>query len=106
MPPPSHAGKSPRTVDAGASMVNGYRAREPRLASVDCNRCSAPSQGARQRGSHEVRRRFAAGLSLVRHQTTAEWLEEWTGKRGVARTTCRSYEGHVRLHLRPHLGEI
>ncbi len=55
----------------------------------------------------EVRRRFAAGLSLVRHQTTGEWLDEWlTGKRGVARTTYRSYEGHVRLHLGPHLGEI
>jgi integrase len=54
-----------------------------------------------------VRRRFAAGVSLVRNQTTGEWLDEWlAGKRGVARNTFRSYEGHIRLHLKPHLGQI
>jgi integrase len=55
----------------------------------------------------DVRRRFAAGVSLVRNQTTGEWLDEWlAGKRGVARNTYRSYEGHIRLHLKPHLGQI
>jgi integrase len=54
-----------------------------------------------------VRRRFAAGLSLVRNQTTGEWLEEWlAGKRGISRNTRRSYEGLIRLHLTPFLGEI
>jgi integrase len=55
----------------------------------------------------DVRRRFAAGVSLVRHQTTGEWLDEWlAGKRRVARNTHRSYEGHIRLHLKPYLGQI
>jgi integrase len=55
----------------------------------------------------DVRRRFAAGTSLIRHQTTGEWLDEWlAGKRGVARTTYRSYEGHIRLHLGPNLGKV
>ena len=57
--------------------------------------------------SEDVRRRFAAGLSLVQHQTTGEWLEEWlAGRRGLARNTYRSYEGHIRLHLLPRLGQI
>jgi integrase len=55
----------------------------------------------------DVRRRFAAGASLVRHQTTGEWLDEWlASKRGVARNTYRSYEGHIRLHLAPYLGHV
>jgi integrase len=55
----------------------------------------------------DVRRRFAAGVSLAQHQTLAEWLDEWLGgKRGVARNTYRSYEGHIRLHLAPYLGAV
>jgi len=55
----------------------------------------------------DVRRRFAAGVSLMRHETTGEWLDEWlAGKRGVARNTYRSYDGHSRLHLKPYLGQI
>jgi integrase len=46
-------------------------------------------------------------VSLTRHQTTGEWLDEWlAGKRGVGRNTYRSYEGHIRLHLMPYLGQI
>ena len=55
----------------------------------------------------DVRRRFASGVSLVQQQTTGEWLDEWLGgKRGVASTTYRSYKGHIRLHLKPYLGEV
>ena len=55
----------------------------------------------------DVKRRFVVGLPLVRGQTAADWLDEWlAGKRGIARTTLRSYEGHIRLHLRPRLGHI
>ena len=55
----------------------------------------------------DVRLRFAAGVSLVRHQTTGEWLDQWlAGKRGVARNTYRSYEGHIRLHLRPYVAQV
>jgi integrase len=55
----------------------------------------------------DMRRQYAAGASLVRHQTVSEWLDEWlAGKRGVARGTYRSYEGHIRLHLKPYLGQI
>jgi integrase len=55
----------------------------------------------------DVRRRFAAGLAVMHHQTVGEWLEEWlAGRRGLASNTYRSYEGHIRLHLVPHLGQI
>src|SRR6266540_4143219 len=62
----------------------------------------------RQLPEHDdVKRRFVVGLPLVRGQTTAEWLDEWlAAKRGVARTTYRSYQGHLRLHLKPRLGHI
>jgi hypothetical protein len=62
----------------------------------------------RQLPEHDdVKRRFVVGLPLVHGQTTAEWLDEWlAGKRGVARTTYRSYESHLQLHLKPRLGHI
>jgi integrase len=55
----------------------------------------------------EVKRRLGRGLSLARPQTVGEWLDEWLeGKRKIARTTYRSYAGHIRLHLKPLLGHI
>jgi integrase len=55
----------------------------------------------------DIRRKFAGGVSLVTNQTTGEWLDEWlAGKRGVASGTRRGYEGHIRLHLKPQLGEV
>jgi site-specific recombinase XerD len=55
----------------------------------------------------DVRRRLAAGLAIPHHQTVGEWLDEWlAGRRGLASNTYRSYEGHIRLHLAPHLGHL
>jgi integrase len=55
----------------------------------------------------DVRRKFLAGVPLVANQTTAEWFDEWlASKRGLARNTHRCYEGHIRLHLMPHLGQV
>jgi len=54
-----------------------------------------------------TRRKFAGGVSLVANQTTGEWLDEWlAGKRSVSSGTRRGYEGHIRLHLKPHLGQV
>ena len=55
----------------------------------------------------EVRRRFAAGVSLVRHQTPASgWTSGSLVSAGWAPGTYRCYEGHIRLHLKPYLGQI
>jgi len=55
----------------------------------------------------DVRRKFAAGVTLVRNQTTGDWLDEWlASKRGRASGTYRSYAGHIRLHLKPNLGHV
>ncbi|HEY1915842.1 MAG TPA: tyrosine-type recombinase/integrase [Streptosporangiaceae bacterium] len=43
----------------------------------------------------------------VKPPTTGEWLEEWlAAKKGLRPGTARSYAGHIRLYLKPHLGHI
>ena len=43
----------------------------------------------------------------VKPPTVGEWLEEWlAAKKGLRAGTVRSYEGHIRLYLKPHLGHI
>jgi integrase len=38
---------------------------------------------------------------------TGEWLEEWlAAKKSLRPGTLRSYAGHIRLYLRPHIGAI
>ena len=55
----------------------------------------------------EARRRHQTGQALNATMTVGQWLDEWlAGKRGVTRTTVRSYEGHIRLHLKPRLGHL
>ncbi|SEH02425.1 Site-specific recombinase XerD [Nonomuraea solani] len=55
----------------------------------------------------EVRRKVRTRQDLNRHVTVAEWLEEFLKrKRAIEATTKRSYESHVRLYLKPYLGEI
>ncbi|WP_177227727.1 tyrosine-type recombinase/integrase [Nonomuraea pusilla] len=55
----------------------------------------------------EVRRKVRTRQDLNRHITVAEWLEEFLKrKRAIEATTKRSYESHVRLYLKPYLGDI
>jgi integrase len=43
----------------------------------------------------------------VKPPTVGEWLEEWlAAKKGLRPGTVRSYGGHIRLYLKPHLGHI
>jgi integrase len=43
----------------------------------------------------------------VKPPATGEWLEEWlAAKKGLRPGTVRSYDGHIRLYLKPHLGHI
>ncbi|MEV0621708.1 tyrosine-type recombinase/integrase [Nonomuraea sp. NPDC050404] len=57
--------------------------------------------------TEEVRRKVRTHQDLNRHITVAEWLEEFLKrKRSIEATTKRSYESHVRLYLKPYLGEI
>ncbi|MEU4574640.1 tyrosine-type recombinase/integrase [Nonomuraea sp. NPDC023979] len=57
--------------------------------------------------TEEVRRKVRTRQDLNRHITVAEWLTEFLGrKRAIEATTKRSYESHVRLYLKPYLGEI
>ena len=55
-----------------------------------------------------VRAAVAGGRDpATRPPTTGEWLEEWlAAKKGLRPGTTRSYAGHIRLHLNPHLGRI
>ena len=48
----------------------------------------------------------ALGGRLAKAQTVGEWLDEWLAGKRKARNTIRSYYGHIRLHLKPHLGDI
>lgn len=54
----------------------------------------------------DVRRRLRSGLTLAKAKTVGEWLDEWLAGKRKARNTIRSYSGHIRLHLKPHLGDI
>ncbi len=43
----------------------------------------------------------------VGRQTVGDYLEGWlAGKARLRATTARSYEAHIRLYLRPHLGQL
>jgi len=55
----------------------------------------------------EVRRRYTSGQQLSRAMTTGEWLDHWLATRvDLRKGTARGYEGHIRNHLRLHLGHI
>ena len=55
-----------------------------------------------------VRRQVAVGDDpAVRPPTVGEWLEQWlAAKKKLRPGTVRSYDGHIRLYLTPHLGHI
>jgi len=55
----------------------------------------------------ETRRRYQSGQVINATMTVGQWLDEWIkGRRKLAKGTIRSYEAHIRLYLRPHLGNI
>ena len=55
----------------------------------------------------ETRRRYQSGQVINATMTVGQWLDEWIkGRRELAKGTVRSYEAHIRLYLRPHLGHI
>ncbi len=55
----------------------------------------------------EMRRRYAAGQAIDATMTVGQWLDEWlAGRRKIRKSTRRSYEAHIRLYLRPHLGHL
>jgi len=69
-----------------------------------------------RRGGYASRRAAAAALAAIRGPdpaepfraiTTGEWLEHWLASRtSPAASTVRSYAGHVRLYLKPYLGQV
>ncbi|MEU6475286.1 tyrosine-type recombinase/integrase [Streptomyces sp. NPDC047017] len=55
----------------------------------------------------EVYREVMKGTDVLSDATVGEDLEAWiTRKKNLARTTTHSYEDHIRLYLKPHLGHI
>ncbi|SFC61369.1 site-specific integrase [Streptomyces aidingensis] len=55
----------------------------------------------------EIRRRFATGQTLNTKTTVGEWLDLWlAGKKRLRVGGLKRYETDVRIHLKPHLGDI
>ena len=55
----------------------------------------------------ETRRRYQSGQVINGTLTVGQWLDEWlAGRRKIRKSTRRSYEAHIRLYLRPHLGDV
>ncbi|GAA2523384.1 tyrosine-type recombinase/integrase [Pilimelia columellifera] len=57
--------------------------------------------------TEQVRRMLFLGRDSASMPTTGQWLAEWlAGRKGLEPGTARSYEGHLRLYLVPHLGTV
>ncbi|MDB4872714.1 MAG: hypothetical protein JWL97_3718 [Gemmatimonadales bacterium] len=55
----------------------------------------------------EVRRKVRTGQDLGTTITTGQWLNLWlSGRKKLSPRTRRSYEGHIRLYLIPHIGTV
>jgi integrase len=55
----------------------------------------------------EIRRRFQVGEPLSSRTTVGEWLEEWiAGRKRLRHSGIKRYQVDIRVHLKPHLGEI
>ncbi|GAB3494011.1 site-specific integrase [Amycolatopsis cihanbeyliensis] len=56
----------------------------------------------------DTKRRLRTGQSLTSKTTVGEWLDQWMADENDEhrKATEASYESHVRLYLKPHLGEI
>jgi integrase len=55
----------------------------------------------------EVRRKVRTGQDLDTTVTAGEYLQTWlAGRKKLRPGSLRSYQGHIRLYLTPHLGDI
>src|SRR6185437_2774352 len=55
----------------------------------------------------QIRRALHLDLAPTELPTIAQYLTDWlAGRRTIKRGTLRSYEGHMRLYLIPHLGHL
>jgi hypothetical protein len=55
----------------------------------------------------ESRKRYKSGQVIDAMITVGQWLDQWlAGRRILRKGTRRSYEAHIRLYLRPHLGHL
>lgn len=55
----------------------------------------------------ETRRRFQVGEQLNSKITVGEWLDEWLdGRKQLRPGGTKRYEVDIRIHLKPHLGDI
>ncbi|MGH3862684.1 hypothetical protein [Actinokineospora sp.] len=62
-------------------------------------------QGAPLPTADQVRTHLQTGYSPLDRSTVGQWLDEWLPtKRKIKKNTRRSYESHIRLYLKPHLG--
>ncbi|MFG2756770.1 tyrosine-type recombinase/integrase [Streptomyces wuyuanensis] len=52
----------------------------------------------------ETSRRFRTGQSLTARLTVGEWLDQWLAGKRRRNSTIDGYESHIRVHLKPHIG--
>ncbi|MEU4626656.1 tyrosine-type recombinase/integrase [Actinoplanes sp. NPDC023801] len=53
-----------------------------------------------------IARRVKAGIPATTAVLLGDYLTEWLTGRSIEASTKRSYDGHIRNHLEPHLGHI
>ncbi|WP_202919256.1 hypothetical protein [Saccharothrix deserti] len=54
----------------------------------------------------ETKRRLRTGQNLVNRITVGEWLDQWMASEQHRRATTVSYESHVRLYIKPNIGDV
>lgn len=69
--------------------------------------CAAVRDTRRLPDPVRVRRATRLGEDLNQKITVGQWLDQWLdGKKKLRPGTVRSYEAHIRLYYKPHLGRI
>ncbi|RPF41822.1 site-specific recombinase XerD [Streptomyces sp. Ag109_G2-6] len=53
----------------------------------------------------ETQRRFRTGQSLTARLTVGDWLDQWLAGKRRRDSTLDGYESHIRVHLKPHIGQ-
>ncbi len=53
----------------------------------------------------ETQRRFRTGQSLTARLTVGDWLDQWLAGKRRRDSTIDGYESHIRVHLKPHIGQ-
>jgi integrase len=81
---------------------------DPRLAARIGAILRASPPGGPLPTRDQITRRLRAHVSSSRVPTFGDYLDTWieTRRHKLAPTTVRSYEDHIRLYLKPHLGHI